>query len=568
MRFAYIDSNGNEVPIPSVDALALRIELGAITENTQLYDAQADQWGPAHTHEIYHTLARDVGEDGGFVAPPPVAPSPAAPPPSGVPAKPAGEEGAGEPRELESDAGEELPQKPDEEEPEEAGADASFGLTLAEAQPVPDEDAAPDAREGPQEIDDLPYLDLGPDEDDEEPTSRSASASETGGEAASFDFGGMEGELELEEEDAEGPEEEHESVAPSTEGGTTDLGGGMQLEPTMEFDTTGFQPEAQRPLDLEAPMSDFRPDEPPSWMEEGGAVPGEEVLDFSSVGAGAEPTAEDVPLRERRTHRTRPSPPKFRRQRNLAGPLIGIVLLLAVAVGGYVAWPVVSARLATSVDEEDPEVVLPPLSEDLAPVMRSASAAALAAAFEEIRSEWTESDPAQAPPRDWLAGVYLASAGDYGLVEEFWDGMADFVERVRDIDLATFDAAMAAELRARGIAGAEADAIRARADSGFVAAADQRAEVYARFDRLIDAALDLHHFLVANQDDIEYAPAAVVTTDPVLEVSPATPEIRAAMEELLDAVTRSLSSLEYRDRVTAEGLRGMIRTRIQEQGVI
>nr|NIR79836.1 hypothetical protein [Gemmatimonadota bacterium]NIT88551.1 hypothetical protein [Gemmatimonadota bacterium]NIU32368.1 hypothetical protein [Gemmatimonadota bacterium]NIV62728.1 hypothetical protein [Gemmatimonadota bacterium]NIW65471.1 hypothetical protein [Gemmatimonadota bacterium] len=67
----------------------------------------------------------------------------------------------------------------------------------------------------------------------------------------------------------------------------------MQLEPTMEFDTTGFQPEAQRPLDLEAPMSDFRPDEPPSWMEEGGAVPGEEVLDFSSVGAGAEPTAED-----------------------------------------------------------------------------------------------------------------------------------------------------------------------------------------------------------------------------------------------------------------------------------
>ena len=43
MRFAYIDSNGNEVPIPSVDALALRIELGAITEETELYDAQADE---------------------------------------------------------------------------------------------------------------------------------------------------------------------------------------------------------------------------------------------------------------------------------------------------------------------------------------------------------------------------------------------------------------------------------------------------------------------------------------------------------------------------------------------
>ena len=70
MRFAYIDSQGNEVPIPSVDALALRIELGAVGPDTQLYDAQADQWGPAHTHEIFHSLSRDSGDEG-FMAPPP-----------------------------------------------------------------------------------------------------------------------------------------------------------------------------------------------------------------------------------------------------------------------------------------------------------------------------------------------------------------------------------------------------------------------------------------------------------------------------------------------------------------
>ncbi len=64
MRFAYIDSNGNEVPIPSVDALSLRIELGAISEDTELYDAQADLWGPAHTHEIFHTLSRTSGTPG------------------------------------------------------------------------------------------------------------------------------------------------------------------------------------------------------------------------------------------------------------------------------------------------------------------------------------------------------------------------------------------------------------------------------------------------------------------------------------------------------------------------
>ncbi len=78
MRFAYIDSQGNEVAIPSVEALGLRIELGAIGPDTELYDAQAERWGPAHTHEIYHTLSRDSSDEDGFVAPPP----PVAPPPS------------------------------------------------------------------------------------------------------------------------------------------------------------------------------------------------------------------------------------------------------------------------------------------------------------------------------------------------------------------------------------------------------------------------------------------------------------------------------------------------------
>ena len=79
MRFAYIDSQGNEVPIPSIDALALRIELGAVGPDTELYDAQADHWGPAHTHEIFHSLSRDAEEEG-FMAPPP--PAAVAPPTS------------------------------------------------------------------------------------------------------------------------------------------------------------------------------------------------------------------------------------------------------------------------------------------------------------------------------------------------------------------------------------------------------------------------------------------------------------------------------------------------------
>lgn len=595
MRFAYIDSNGNEVPIPSVDALALRIELGAITESTQLYDAQADEWGPAHTHEIFHSLSRDAGDDDGFIAPPPVAPPTAgaseaqAPDAGTIPEDTeTGQPDAGgetEAAEMETVA------ESSEPEPaaEEVEDDGSFGLTLAEP-PVPrdgEEGAVTDAESGPDEAgkdegkptgggfpspdDDLPYLDLDPPSDDEEDApmdlSPSTGTEQEGGGA--FDFGGFEGELEMDEA-FESPSEQSMDLEAGRDE-TTDPQGGMDLETSREFDTGSFEGGEDDALDLETPMSQFSPDEPPSWMDEGEADEGN-VLDFSAAGTAAdasreEEAREDVPLRDRRTPRTRPSPPRFRKQRNLAVPFIGIVILLAVGIGGYVAWPIVSDRLSSSGEEEDPAVIIPALSPDLLPIMRDASSVAFASIFETTRAEWAASSPVQEPPSDWLAGVYLARAGDYENVELFWSGMGDFVERVRGIELAAFDAALATELQGRGLSEADAAAIRERADSGFVAAAPQRAEVFDRFRRLIDAALDLHTFLVANEQSIEYAPAVAVTTDPVLEVNPASEEIRAAMEDLLDQVTQALSQLEYRDRVTATGLRGMILSRIQEQGV-
>ena len=75
MRFVYIDSQGREVPIPTVEALALRIELGAVNEGTRFYDAAADRWAPAGEHEIFRSLTRELKDkSGGFVAPPPASP--------------------------------------------------------------------------------------------------------------------------------------------------------------------------------------------------------------------------------------------------------------------------------------------------------------------------------------------------------------------------------------------------------------------------------------------------------------------------------------------------------------
>ena len=58
-----------------------------------------------------------------------------------------------------------------------------------------------------------------------------------------------------------------------------------------------------------------------------------------------------------------------------------------------------------------------------------------------------------------------------------------------------------------------------------------------------------------------------MTTDPVLEVNPASQEIADAMGELIDAVTRALGDLGYRDQVTAAGLRQVVLTSVQENGI-
>lgn len=64
MRFSYVDSRGREIEVDSVEALALRIELGAIGPDTRLYDAVSDRWAPAKEHPVYRSLASEDAEGG------------------------------------------------------------------------------------------------------------------------------------------------------------------------------------------------------------------------------------------------------------------------------------------------------------------------------------------------------------------------------------------------------------------------------------------------------------------------------------------------------------------------
>ena len=526
MRFAYIDSNGNEVPIPSVDALALRIELGAIKEDTELYDAHADQWGPAHTHEIFHTLSRAAEGGDGFVAPPP----PVAPPSATTETKPAGKATSAASKGKASRAADppdrdgktDPPAAPTPEpaavdEPE----DTSFGLDLAPPQPPPSGRAP-----GEDALDAAP--------------------------GASFDFGDVTGGFELESEFQE----------PDAAAAPMDFGSGSAVPdedgPMMDFGGG---------LDLEEPMSEFSPDSPPGWMEAGPEHDEGDVMDFSSVAADADAGDDtlETARRPQRSTRTKPSPPKFRRRRSLVAPLMGILVLLALGVGGYVAWPIVSARLAEEEAPPQQGVFLPPIPEELVPRMREAAGLAFAGAFREARS--TAGGTAPDPTRDWLAGVYLADASQYPEVETFWLQVGDVLEHVRAIDLATFHDHYARSLATVGVPADVREALAARADSGFVAATAERAEVYRLVDDLVTAALGLHEFLVANEDAIEHAPASSVTSDPVLEARPTTPVVREALDERIDRVTDALDALDYLNLVTADGLWSVVLDRIQDVGI-
>ena len=545
MRFAYIDSHGNEVPIPSVDALALRIELGAVGPDTQLYDAQADHWGPAETHEIFHTLSRDAGGEDFVAPPPPVTPPP--PPPDPEPPPPAAKPAR-------------APKPPKKAKRKATDApssnDVDLGLTLADPPPPPP-DGEPEkeperdeaAAAGPAD----PDLDLAPPRVGT-PTPPAAPAASAGG---GFDFGDLGAGLELEEPDP--------PAGPGT-------GGSWELEAPMDLATGGVETGgAGDDLLLETPMSEFEPDAPPGWMEEEPVR--DEVMDFSAVSADTAAQGEalvppqQVPTRDRRTPKDRPSPPRFKRQRSLSGPIVFVVIVLALAVGGYVGWPILSARLARPDVPERPAVVMPAISAELLPRMRELAGQAISDAVEQVDVATTAAGAPLEPGQEWLAGIYLGNASRFSSVEEFWQGMGSFVDGLRSGDWQVYHDALVARVEAAGLSADEAAIIVERADSGFVAAEERRREAYDAMDRLVVASLDLHDFLLDNEASIQYQPAGSSTADPVLEAVPSTQAIGDRMWEMVEAITESLDALGSLDRVTRERLTAALRGRLQEVGV-
>jgi hypothetical protein len=543
MRFAYIDSHGNEVPIPSVDALALRIELGAVGPDTQLYDAQADHWAPAETHEIFHTLSRDASDEG-FIGPPPPAPAP--PPVSGSsPAEVAGPSKHVRP-DLEKKSAKPKAAKPKGDEPKQKilGEGGDLGLTLADPPPAP-----PEKEESKAEQDEVPaqgFADLD--------RASSATAAPTPvpepEDPGGFDFG------------SEALQLEEPLVLDD-----------LPIESPMDFETSGAGGGGDEDLMLETPMSQFRPDSPPGWMEAPAEEAEEEVMDFSTVSAESVAREEALvparatPAREHREPRTRPSAPKFKRQRSLSGPIVLAVILLAFGVGGYVGWPILSARLSRPEVPSRPPVVLPAIPAELLPRMHELADEAIADAVRRVDAATLGADVPLEPPQQWLAGLYLGNASRFPDIEAFWSGLGQLVDGLRSGDWQIYHEALEARVAAAGLRPEEAALVLERADSGFVAAEDGRRGAYDALERLVVASLDLHDFLLDNEAQIEYRPATSSTADPVLEAVPASTAIGDRMWGMVDEITASLDALGSLDRVTRERLVTAMVARLQERGI-
>jgi hypothetical protein len=147
------------------------------------------------------------------------------------------------------------------------------------------------------------------------------------------------------------------------------------------------------------------------------------------------------------------------------------------------------------------------------------------------------------PPAEWLTGYYMANASEFASVPAFWDGYRRIVEVLHQREEAVFLALLAEE--AGRLEQSEPDSARLLHDylqARWETALPARDALYATLALTADSAIELHEFLVENEESLRYTPAVgpAVPRDPVLEVEAADPAIDTALKMRLDRVLMAL----------------------------
>lgn len=584
MRFAYIDSQGKEVSIPGVDALRLRIELGAIGDDTMFYDSSGGKWAAAAEHEIFRTLKRELaGRDGsGYVAPPPPVDA---------------EEGRGADDDeviLSTDAlaptpePDEGPQEPPRARRREASPEAPRARR-PDTPPVSD----PPARPSQLAPDPFSALD-GPgtgepgEADDVEPAPDAEGGAEPQGGGSEWDLG-----MELTLDDGVGPDQdeidEAEPAASVDDGDdphepeSFDFGsfGAVEFdEPAAVDDADHIGFDGPGDLGLEPSLADYSADAPPSWMapDEDPHPDPDAPPAWTQAGLPDEPLDEPFPDRdavrrkmearravEARGGRTTPTRPPTAtggvgpqrrpvRKRGRGGT--GILVAVVVVAVGVAGWSGIRAFAGgSSVPEAEPVVEVPEIPARLEPNLRTLSVRATGTMVDGLMSLPAREAVAAEPDQDWLGGRYMATASQYGGIAGYWRDIGAWVDDMRQSERGLFVAAFEAEVAASTVPADDKALLLDRGIAGFDAAAPDRNLVYGQLAEVARAALSLHEFLEANEPNIDFEPAeGGLSRDPVLEAVPASEELGDEMWDRVGEITDALDALGLLDRVTTDRL--------------
>ncbi len=508
MRFSYIDSQGKEIDVDSVESLALRIELGAIEDDTRLYDAVADRWAPARDHPVYRSLSRgeEIVDDDIPLAPPP-APDEVAEeddPPEDAPidADVEDEEGLGEEEdekeeedEAEEDEKESVDRadlEPEEKDRAEAGegvADPQDPLALdfdvdlrnealtsephridegpaEDAEPATDEEFPTDEQ---PPADEQPRADEQPAADsellaDEQPSPEEAHA----GEAAAEEAAAEEVAAEESAGDDAAPDADaiEDDALPLIDGGSTTAGKGtvegdrsfVQDDPPPPSDPLERMPDWARTVEEDADGDEYPDGEKlhergrPTAADGPGGFPSErDAAGSEGLGAGPESEREGGrPEAPRPAHWERRRRTRKRRARLIRFASAALVVLL---VGGGVYLTVTGGSGSDREVAERQEPAEPVLSSELRDVMTTVAEGAYGDALDNLRRDAAASDLPLRPPGTWLDGRYLSTADEYPAVREYWEGIRDAIADVQSREESEFLQQLDAHLSAPAAVG-------------------------------------------------------------------------------------------------------------------
>lgn len=565
MRFQYVDRSGRKVEVQSLEGLAARLELGAITPETMLYDAVADRWAPAAEHEFFRSLVRPAGRETALpVTPPGLVPSPEEVEPV--------VEGRGA-----------------EDDPDPAAVDAPPGSAPG-SEDIPAPGASP-----PEE----PEGDASqPDGSDEESMSRGPDPRAQGsfaeirdgtGSGASALFGLLDLDEGAEVSDPFGGELELD-VLPDVEAPPADRERGNDpTAPAADAPVEGPTLDEPLPADILPP-----PEAPAPPLATRGEGPGPRVLSLDELGAGddgsgagsteeaaGEPAGEggresgaregdwryvpggppprplkgvEVPGEEDEPYfrATRSSPATLagggdtgRRPADLLPVLRtgGIALVLALVV-----W-FVGARWGPWADPRDR------VPAELQAPFGTAWSGAYGDLLQAFDAMGRARPLAERPGRDWLEGVYLAYASRYPAEGEYWSGLGALVRDFRLSEDSIFASRVRSRLEAQRLPDGDRELLLREALRRFEESRPARVRVYAQAEGIAAAAAELHGLLVQHEEEILYEPFTVsgVSRDPVIEAVPTNRPLAETMWSLIDRVTRGLQDMDAIMGVSTRG---------------